>query len=546
MNIPVRRLITVVIAVVLIAAIGRAALLASGAVSFHSDEAVVALMARHIGQGARPVFFYGQAYMGSLDAWLVAGGFALMGESVMTIRIVQSALYLAIVACGTIAAYRLSGRLGVALAAGLLLALPNTLVALYTTATLGGYNETLLIGCLIVILGAGAMNRARAGDPPRGGAYAAIGFLAGVGWWTNGLIVMVVAPVALVLLARMVADRRHAGRYLVPIGAAIALFFVGSAPWWTFNLDNEWAALRFYLPGGTPDSFAGGDVAPLPLDQRMIGLFLLGLPAVIGLRYPWASGYLFDPPLAAVLGFAALVITLSSLYTLVRRGHGLTRDGRAVMLLTLALFAVVFTLSRFSSDPTGRYFLPLTLVLAITIGAFAVSLPRAVGVTVIGVILALHTIGLVAAIRTNPPGVTTQFNLDTHLPNDDDAALIAFLTENGLTRGYANYWIAYRLAFLSGETLIYRAALPYKPDMGYTPRDDRYEPYVAAVEVARTQGASIAFITGGIIPVRDWLEGWLAGQGITYSRSAVGAYWVYYAFNSTPPAPPQQFTDRYP
>ncbi|MCH8338083.1 MAG: hypothetical protein IH858_04430, partial [Chloroflexi bacterium] len=54
-------------------------LLASDAFPFNSDEAVVGLMARHILDGAWPAFFYGQAYMGSLDATLVAIGFALFG-----------------------------------------------------------------------------------------------------------------------------------------------------------------------------------------------------------------------------------------------------------------------------------------------------------------------------------------------------------------------------------------------------------------------------------------------------------------------------------
>src|SRR3972149_2161122 len=69
--------------------------LGSGSVPFNADEAVVALMARHILQGERPVFFYGQAYMGSLDAYLVAGGFWLFGEKVWVLRGVQGALYLA-------------------------------------------------------------------------------------------------------------------------------------------------------------------------------------------------------------------------------------------------------------------------------------------------------------------------------------------------------------------------------------------------------------------------------------------------------------------
>ena len=68
-------------------------LLVMGALPFNSDEAVIGLMARHILQGERPVFFYGQAYMGSLDAWLVAGMFAVFGPSVTAIRVVQMALF---------------------------------------------------------------------------------------------------------------------------------------------------------------------------------------------------------------------------------------------------------------------------------------------------------------------------------------------------------------------------------------------------------------------------------------------------------------------
>lgn len=139
--------------VLAVALLARVLLLTSGAVSSHSDEAVVGLMARGILQGERPTFFFGQAYMGSLDAWLLALGMAALGESVLTIRLVQSVLYLGVVAASYGAAWALSGRVLIALVAGLTLAVPSVLVALYTTATLGGYNETLLLGALIVLLG---------------------------------------------------------------------------------------------------------------------------------------------------------------------------------------------------------------------------------------------------------------------------------------------------------------------------------------------------------------------------------------------------------
>ncbi len=60
---------------------------------FNADEAIVALMGRHILKGKFPIFFYGQAYMGSLDAFLVAFSFLIFGEKINAIRYVQILLY---------------------------------------------------------------------------------------------------------------------------------------------------------------------------------------------------------------------------------------------------------------------------------------------------------------------------------------------------------------------------------------------------------------------------------------------------------------------
>lgn len=76
------------------AALLKAGLLFANVVPFNADEAIVALMARHILQGERPLFFYGQAYLGCLDAWLIAGGFAIFEQQVWVIRLVQILLYL--------------------------------------------------------------------------------------------------------------------------------------------------------------------------------------------------------------------------------------------------------------------------------------------------------------------------------------------------------------------------------------------------------------------------------------------------------------------
>jgi 4-amino-4-deoxy-L-arabinose transferase-like glycosyltransferase len=546
--------------VLLVALVGRALLLASGSVSFHSDEAVVALMARHILQGERPVFFYGQAYMGSLDAWLVAVGFRLFGESVLSIRLVQAVLYLGIVATGYGLAWRISGRQKVAVVTGLLLAIPPVLVALYTTATLGGYNETLLLGNVVLWMAYDVTHEYRRSW----WRWALLGVCAGLGWWANGLIVAFAMPAALLIGIDVVrglsphskslsqansvrterdfeeassapshssAGRDGLGARLIGIFVGAAAFFVGSAPWWVFNLENNFAGLGFLI-GGSGGQFAGTDVFSLPIGQRLIGLFLLGLPTLFGLRFPWQPTFF-----APLVGVIVLGLAVAAVYRLLRRDT-LKPDGRTLVLGMIGLFCVLYFASRFSFDPTGRYFLPLAvpvaILLATLVDAIRVQLAQ---IAIVVLLLGYYAAGQMSAATTNPPGLTTQFNLDTHIPNDDDQALITFLTERELYHGYTNYWISFRMAFLSGERLQYSASLPYKPDLSYTPLDERYPPYRTASDEAER----IAYVTANIDEVRVRLEAIFEAAGVRYQRAQVGVYWVYYDFEGELPRPPLDF-----
>src|SRR5262249_27238431 len=61
------------------------------------DEAIVGIQAQHILRGELPVYYIGQAYMGSLEAYLVAVLFAVAGSSVWTLRAEPALLSLALV-----------------------------------------------------------------------------------------------------------------------------------------------------------------------------------------------------------------------------------------------------------------------------------------------------------------------------------------------------------------------------------------------------------------------------------------------------------------
>src|SRR2546430_10809652 len=85
-----------VIAVVLAAVAFRAVLIAVGTPPTNSDEATMGLAAVHIGAGHdQPVWFYGQAYMGTLEAYLAAPFVALFGPHTAVLRLPLLLLYAA-------------------------------------------------------------------------------------------------------------------------------------------------------------------------------------------------------------------------------------------------------------------------------------------------------------------------------------------------------------------------------------------------------------------------------------------------------------------
>src|SRR5216110_1331008 len=86
----------------------RLAVIASPLGQIDGDEAVVGLMARHIAfLGDRPVFYYGQPYLGSLEAFSTAPLFRIFDSSALLLKLVPTAYGLGFLAFTAILARRL-------------------------------------------------------------------------------------------------------------------------------------------------------------------------------------------------------------------------------------------------------------------------------------------------------------------------------------------------------------------------------------------------------------------------------------------------------
>jgi hypothetical protein len=167
-----------------------ALLLGPQAPPLDADEAIVGLMARHVLAGESfPLFYYGQHYLGALEAWCAAAAFALLGESTVALRTVPLAFSLvAIALVGVLGARTVSPRAG--LLAALLFAIPPSGLALWCLKARGGFIELVALGTAVLIA---ADRLFFAGGGPRAAAVLA-GLLA-LGWWVNQQIVYYALPV---------------------------------------------------------------------------------------------------------------------------------------------------------------------------------------------------------------------------------------------------------------------------------------------------------------------------------------------------------------
>ncbi len=499
----------------------KVVLLSIDAFPFNSDEAIVGLMARHILLGERPIFFYGQAYMGSLDAILVALGFAVFGQSVLVIRGLQVLLFAGTVWTTMQLGWRIFGTRCVVWIAGLLMAVPTVNVTLYTTVSLGGYGEALFIGNIILLLTLRIHE-----DPESWWPYVVWGGFVGLGFWGFGLTLVYSIPSCLFVVWTL--HKRSVGQKVFPRLTALVMgLVVGASPWVAYAVTQGPSILLEELAGSaiagaSPEGFFAAILS------RAYNFLLLGTTVIWGLRPPWGIRWLALPLLPFALAFW-LIVSSSSFLSL--RTQDSSRQGRILLLSVVGTLIAGFVLTPFGADPSGRYFLPLAVPLALFAADFICGLRSRVskfwqGAVVVGM-LAFNLWGTLETSLRKPPGITTQFDSITWIDHRRDDELIAFLERHGETRGYSNYWVAYPLAFLTDERMIYVPRLPYHQDFRYTHRYNRYAPYNQEVE----DSERVAYITTNHPDLDSTLREGLRALGVTWKEARIGNYLVYYALS---------------
>ncbi len=243
------------------------------------DEAMVGLQAEFILRGQHPVYYYGQPYMGSLEAYFAALLFAIAGISVWTLRAVSILLSVFLV----FLTWRLAGAVAdttslpayakrrFMVIAALVAALPPVYDAVIEMRMMGGYIEAFVIIAWLLLSGFRLTQRWAAGASLRELAlrWAGIGFLIGLGMWVDPLIVPAIVAIAIWIagycfvqlykLSLVTMDEAWPGLFyllkgLLLVVAAIPAALIGFAPAIYWGARNQWQNIAYIFShgGGNP------------------------------------------------------------------------------------------------------------------------------------------------------------------------------------------------------------------------------------------------------------------------------------------------------
>ena len=323
--------------------------------------------------GERPLMFYGQDYMGTIEAYVAALFFHLFGgPSLFALRLGVVLM----VACFFIVMYLLTSLLfskKLALVTLALLSVGSIAYLTRQTLATGGSAETLLFGSLSLLLVAWLALTYRRGAPLRAkllrcGVYLILGLIVGLAVWSDLVVAPILAIAGLLLVLFCWRDLLFGNLPVVLLG-----ILLGFLPSLMYSMQHHLNPLVTLL-----SLFHGLDVHPpttLPgILQDVYKTIVVSIPTATGnpfcpvqeltflsdntphtlpcaaIRGVWGVGYLILLGLALVIAFIGLwrlrarLRSETELSTIERRGLLVRSVARLLMLLgglaTIFAFAV--------------------------------------------------------------------------------------------------------------------------------------------------------------------------------------------------------------
>ncbi len=411
-----------------------------------ADEGIVGLMGKHIMEGREfPVFFYGQHYLGALEAYCTALSFSIFGVSVPALRLVPLLFSLGLLPLLFTFVYR-NYSVSAARWSTALVAVAPLYFLQWNLKARGGFVEHIVLIFAVFLL----FWRFYLEHDRRPSVSFLLGLIAGIALWVNQL-----AAPYFIVMAGLLWLRRRQREGLVLVVAGLLL---GSSLLLVHNVVH---------PGATARALARKAVVlnRVPIEERDQGWISRGVGKRIEAVGHGAGklGIVFGVPPGAEIERLGLSETM-------REGGRLTQVRKSLWLIPLSLFGVAIVACRPRrgiagwEPPASNQLLALMFLVTVAVGYVSprYMLPAyPLAAAAVGVLMArmrgtrrrLMAIGMAAVLAFNMASWADASRLLGTGATERTRALIEALEARGLTHCYSAGPL-YHVVFESRENLI--------------------------------------------------------------------------------------------
>ena len=538
------------IAIIAVAVLLRVLLIIQGWPGMSSDEGTMGLEAMHITyRGELPVFFYGQSYMGTIEAYLAAGAYRLFGVSSFSLRLGMVFLFALFLLVMYLLA-RLLFTKNVALLSIALLCFGSSETFMRQLKAVGGDLETMLFGPLMLLLATWLALSFHSDTTLRDRkkrfvTYGCLGLVMGLAIWSH----MLVLPFVLMTLLLLFLFCRSEIRTRATLWLLIGLF-IGLLPLLIFNVEHPdqnaiitlW---KLHTSGGTTASL------PYTFWDQILGTVLISVPQATGasplcpittsvgswdqqisscmiFQGSWGVGFLVLLVIATIIAIRVLpgwrTIVNSSVSQAPEDRQQLVLHTARLLLLGAALLTLLAYL--FSPAPaivpvtSSRYLVALLVATPALLWplcshirlARPISFSSFLSALKVGILLFIFVVFIGATVSVFQQIPSTQSI------TQQENALIDDLLHIHAIHIYSDYGTCDRLIFQSDERIICSVL-----DIDLQTGQNRYPPYDTIVE--NDPNAAYAFPVGS--PQDETFIEMMRSSSIKYQHLSFEGYDVY-------------------
>lgn len=532
-----------IVALVMFALFLRVPLLYNANAFLNSDEAVNALVVKHIVEGKEfATHLWDSSYVGILEGLTAIPFVRVLGLSALAFKLSPLLYFCLLLVVTYFLAKRLGGR-PTAIIATVVLACSSPMIVFWSVLAGGGSTLPVFFGTLVLLM----LQRYADGVRYPKRFLLLLGIIVGLALYTHeqfsvyvvvlGIYYVLGSPWWLAIRSgTLFAASQEAGRGLargtiervfggyskaVDTFVFAAGFVVGFSPKLYQLISGTLGSKKpMYALAGTAKVQANIDLLLRECFPVLVGLNPWNRPAV----KQWVGN--LEDHVFSYWSFVVLaMILLACLSHIWRHRDELFRIAclrpmkMSIPALMVVLIVVVIAAFVFTPNPqdvlSNRYLIPLFSALPFFIGSWVARWNRFHRFAMLFGAFLLVGFYLSEDVTWNVRQgfLSREGRLQRVATPLND--LVAYLQEQRIRGGYASYWINYHATFLSGEKII---IAPYE-DL------DRYPPYSQYVR-SLSSPAYIFFDFEG--PGR-YLEGFLRSRGTPYVKKAFGQYIVFHA-----------------